>query len=127
MQRCQEQQTDEMLMSFATNLLAPRRWSANKTIETFSRKLEAAVLRMARLGAIEEETRLEIMSEAQLSECPDEQNEFLRVTTGENGHNDDEMHEFLSLAEGMSYKEPLSEAELSECEMQSLATGVEHA
>ena len=46
---------DEMLMSLAPIMLAPRPWSAARTIDRFNRRLEAAVIRMARLGTIDEE------------------------------------------------------------------------
>ena len=48
--------------------LAPRPWSATKIIQCFDRKQETAVMRMARLGAIEEE-----LEEPSLAELREEQ------------------------------------------------------
>ena len=52
--------------------LAPRPWSATKTIQRFERKLETAVMRMASLGAVDEE--LEELSLAKNQEMEAEMN-----------------------------------------------------
>ena len=55
---------DEMVLSLANNVeMQPRDWSAARRILRFEQKLESAVSRMVRLGAIEEE---EILSEKDL-------------------------------------------------------------
>ena len=55
---------DEMLLSLANKVeMQPRDWSAARRILRFEQKLESAVSRMVRLGAIEGE---EILSEKDL-------------------------------------------------------------
>ena len=52
---------DEMVLSLTNNV--KMQWSAARRILRFDQKLESAVSRMARLGAIEEEEYLKVSSQ----------------------------------------------------------------